>query len=77
MVNILSCGSATPTVHVTGLGLADLEEEPAGLKRIRNPKLPSEVTQTMNISWGPLTEPEPAHGGRLRQLVSNLHGQAQ
>lgn len=24
-----------------------------------------------------LTEPEPVHGGRLQQLVSNLHGQAQ
>lgn len=44
---------------MTGLGLADLEEEPAGLKRIRNAELPSEVTQTMSISWAALTEPEP------------------
>lgn len=48
-VNITSCRSATPPVHVTGLGFADLVEEPAGLKRKENPRFPSAVAQTMNV----------------------------
>lgn len=56
-VHITGCGPAAPTVHVTGSVLAGMAEEPAGLKRNRNPKLPSEVAQRTNISWAALTEP--------------------
>lgn len=60
---------------MTGLGLVDLVEEPSGLKKTRNPKLPSEGAQMMDISWAALVEPEHVHEGPLRQLVSNLlHG---
>lgn len=77
VVNITSCRSATPTEHVTGLGFAGLVEEPAGLKRNKNPKLPSAVAQMMNISGAALTEPEPVREGPLQQLVSDLlHGAA-
>lgn len=56
-VHITGHGSAAPTAHVTGLGLAGMAEEPAGLKRNRSPKLLSEVAQRTNIKGLSLTEP--------------------
>lgn len=68
-VNITSCRSATPPAHVTGLGFADLVEEPAGLKRNKNPKLPPAVAHMPNVSRAVLIEPEPAREGALRQAA--------